>query len=413
MSAPSRPLRVLLLNEFFYPDNQGGTATATANIAQVLSREYGAKVDVITTHHAYRDPAIRYDRREEWGPISIHRVASPNWLRASTLKRLAGNVLFAVGAAVKSLSIAKPDVVLVTTAPLTLPIAARLLKGLRGVPYAYLIYDLDPDRTVALGLQGPDSRQVKVLGKVQKKWLQGADRVLAIGRCMRQLLINRYDLKQERVVVAEVGADPNVVKPLEKETKFRAENGLTGFVALYSGNFGQYHDFDAILEAAEKLRDTRTDITFVLVGGGHKKGEIESAIRDRKLTNVRLLPFVPEEMLADMLASADIHLVTLEAGMEGICVPSKFYTCLASGRPVLAIMPEATEVTMVVKEHETGWHCLPGDVPTLMASLEDAAAHPDESARRGKNARRVFEDLYNTTTIARKIYATLESCVKK
>src|SRR5688572_18830151 len=96
-----RPLRVLLLNEFFYPDNQGGTATATSNIARKLVDNHGCEVTVVTGHTAYRDPNERYERFSLWHGIPIHRVASPNWIRKGTAQRLAGNVLFAMAVARK------------------------------------------------------------------------------------------------------------------------------------------------------------------------------------------------------------------------------------------------------------------------------------------------------------------------
>lgn len=400
-------LRVLLLNEFFYPDKQGGTATATANIAVALKQCEGVQVSVVTSTHAYRDPDLRYTKTENWDGIEIYRVGSPNWLRMSTLVRLIGNVLFALAVAFRALRLPRPDVVLVTTAPLTLPLAARCLKLFRGVPYAYLIYDLDPDRTVALGLQDAGSMPVRLLRGAQTKWLRGAARVIAIGRCMRELLIERYGLDPARVVVAEVGADPKVIQPGPRETEFRRTHNLEGFVALYSGNFGQYHDFDVILDAAERL-DKKGDVTFVLVGGGHKKAQIETAIRERSLTNVLLLPFVPEEMLSDLLASANVHLVTLEEGMEGLCVPSKFYSCLASGRPVVAIVPQETEVAMTLEESQAGWHVMPKQVDALISALQEAQQQESNGVYPGAKAREIFDLHYGTPTIGRKIYEALK-----
>src|SRR6185312_10142246 len=81
-------LRVMLLNEFFHPDAQGGTATATSNIARALHDGAHAEVTVIASRHAYRDPTIRYAPEENWRGIKIQRATAPNWLRKSTPVRL-------------------------------------------------------------------------------------------------------------------------------------------------------------------------------------------------------------------------------------------------------------------------------------------------------------------------------------
>jgi glycosyltransferase involved in cell wall biosynthesis len=402
---------VLLLNEFFYPDNLGGTGTATTDIVSRLRDTHGCEVDVVTSRFAYRDAGLTYGATENWKGTKIYRVKSPNWSREKTSKRFLGNLLFAWASTLKAMTLPKPDVCLVTTAPLTLPIAARILKSWRGVPFAYLIYDLDPDRTVALHVKPAESREVKLLRGWQTKWLRSADRVVAIGRCMKDYLANTYGIAPDKIAVVEVGADPNTVQRLEsKETEFKKKHGLSGFLVIYSGNFGQYHDFDTILDAAEKLKNVKPDLTFVLTGGGHKKAYVEEEVAKRNLTNVRTFAFVPEEEFSDMLASADLTIVTLEPGMEGLCVPSKFYSFIASGRPVLALMRNDTEVARTVDENDIGLRIEIGDVDGLVAALLNA--DPEVSDQQGVRARAVFDKLYTADRVAEKMYHCLWQCVK-
>jgi glycosyltransferase involved in cell wall biosynthesis len=120
-----------------------------------------------------------------------------------------------------------------------------------------------------------------------------------------------------------------------------------------------------------------------------------------------MFPFVPQSELADLLASADVHFVTLEAGMEGLCVPSKFYTCLASGRPILALVPEECEVAYVVQEAACGVRVEPGDAKMLANSLVALAAEPEAIEEMGCRARRIFEDRFTTTKTAQRLYETI------
>lgn len=408
----NRPLKVLLLNEFFYPDNQGGTGTATSDIAGRLTKTHGADVTVVTSRFAYRHPNDRYAPKDRWGTIDIHRVASPNWSREKPKKRFVGNLAFALASAWRAIWLPKPDVVLVTTAPLTLPIAARILKTFRGVPYAYLIYDLDPDRTVALDVEPETSKNVQLLRKWQSAWLKDSKRVIAIGRCMKDHLVRTYGLPPEQVAVVEVGADPDTVKRQGKETLFRKKNGIEGFVVMYSGNFGKYHDFDTILDAAEALLPIRNDVTFVLVGGGAKRDYVEEQAKARNLTNVRVFPFVPEEEFSDLLASADMTVVTLEPGMEGLCVPSKFYSFLSSGRPVIALMRAGTEVALVVEEANVGYRIDIGDSQKLVESIIQSASDPLTMEEKGQRARQIFDQLYTADCVAAKMYNNLVDCTQ-
>jgi glycosyltransferase involved in cell wall biosynthesis len=325
--------------------------------------------------------------------------------------RFAGNLAFGLLASWRALWIPKPDVVLVTTSPLLGPIAAKLLAGLRGIPYVYIVYDLDPDRTVALGLKSEEARSVKLLRRWQSSWLKGAAGIVAIGRCMNDYLVRTYGLVRDRVHTVEVGADPNVVRPLPRETEFRKRENLNGFVVLYSGNFGQYHDFDTLLGAAEILKKSHPQVQFALVGGGHKREYVAEEVKRRNLDNVRLFGFVPEEELADLLASADLSVVTLEPGMEGLCVPSKFYTCLASGRPVLALMNPNCEVAYAVEESQCGM-CAPiGEPETVAKAIVTLAESPERRATMGANSRHVFDQKYAMPVITGRIAEILRDVV--
>ena len=299
-------LKMTLLNEFFYPDNEGGSGFTTAYYARKLAQDYGVQMTTITSSYAYRDESLRYSRYEEWLGIKIHRVIRPNWGRLKSVKRLIGNIILTFATAWRGIRLPKADVTLVVTNPMVLPLAAKIIYLVRGTPYVYMIYDLEPDRIVALGVKPADSRFVKLFSKMQKGWLHKASRVIAIGRCMRDKLVTGYDLNPNRIDVVEIGADPKSVVRQGRETNFRKKHGLNGFIVMYSGNMGQYHDFDTLLAAAEQLLPTHPDVHFALIGRGAKLEHIKTQIAERKLTNVKLYGFVPEEEFSDMLASADL-----------------------------------------------------------------------------------------------------------
>lgn len=405
-------LDVLLFNEFFYPDNFGGTPTATSNIATQLTQNLNAKVRVVTGRSSYRDASKKFDHYEEWGDVKIHRVSSPNWIRSSKIQRFIGNLIFAGAVSLKALFMRRPDVVLVTTAPLTLPIAAKLLLNLRGIPYVYLIYDIDPDRTVAMGIRSEDSKAVRIIRKLQSGWLSSAGRVVTIGRCMRDHLITNYKIDPDKVDVVPVGADPDLVRPVPHQTEFRKKHKIEGFVVLYSGNFGLYHDFDTMLSAAETLQREKSDVTFILVGNGHKHKYVKDQVAKRGLHNVRLLPFVQSSELSDMLGSADLQIVSLDPEMEGLCVPSKFYTCMASGRPILAVMSEGTEVSRVIRETGCGFRVNVGDAGGMVQAIKNARSDTTELERMGQKARQVFDDLYSTPKVIALLRESLSEVVR-
>lgn len=405
-------MRVCFLNEFFYPDMDGGTPKVMSDLASQIRKGFGDEITAVTTRNSYRDPSVRLSPEENWDGVRIVRVDAPHWSSKRTPQRLLGNLVFTRRAA-RQLRSVTADVTFVSTAPATLPMAAASYLRRTGSPYVYIIYDLDPDRAVVLGLVERDSMPARILRSHQRRWLHGAAKVVVIGRCMKRYLAREYGVPEDRIEVVEVGADPDTVRPLPKgEAKFRKSNGLTGFVLAYTGNFGKYHDFDSVLDAAKLVAKEASDVTFALVGRGAKKAHIEKRIKDEGITNVRMFDFVPESEYADLLSAADACLVTLEAGMEGLCVPSKFYSILAAGRPTLATMNPEAEVAYTLAEADCGVTVGLGDPKAIADAVLGLRADPAGLERMGRNARAVFDEKYASPIIAAKVRATLASAAE-
>jgi glycosyltransferase involved in cell wall biosynthesis len=175
--------------------------------------------------------------------------------------------------------------------------------------------------------------------------------------------------------------------PGPRENAFSAAHGLTGkFVVMHSGNLGLAQSLETIVEAAERLRE-EPGIQFVFQGDGVKKPDLEQQVRTRGLTNVVFLPFQPKERLAESFASADLFVVSLQAGLAGYIVPSKLYGILAAGRPYVAAVEPACEVATLTVRHDCGAIAAPGDSDSLARAILDFYRDPARTARSGRNAR--------------------------
>jgi colanic acid biosynthesis glycosyl transferase WcaI len=398
-------MKICVLSEYFYPDSTGGTGAVLSSLLRHLKDTYhDLEIEVITSKNLFRGEAQTLARSENWDGIQISRLKTPQPRKKSMRRRLAANLLF-TGAAFRALMARrkKYDLVMVVTAPPTLPAAARLFSRLTGTPYIYLVYDLYLDMALAMNMVQPDSRAVRQMHKVQRNWFHGSSKVVVLGRCMRDFVIGRYSIPPENVEVLPIPANSDQIKPFTGSTEFRTKANLDGFVVLYAGNFAQYQDFDTLLDAASTLKD-RKDITFIFVGDGAKKEHIVSRVQSEKLSNVQMFPFVPENQLPDLLASADISLVTLEQEMVGLAVPSKFYNILASGRPTVAVVNPISEVGRVIEESKCGVQIDPEDSAHLAATIAELADSPARVQEMGRNARQVCEKYYSLQHVGHRFY---------
>lgn len=400
-------MRICLISEYFYPDNGGGTGTVLSNLARHLKDTYGdVEIDVITSRPLYRGDGRQLERRESWDGIEIYRLDTPRPHASNIKKRLLANCRFSWAALRKLLRRGRYDLVLVSTAPPTVPLTAKAFLGLTKTPYAYIVYDLFPDVAVALGVIDKESRPARMLYNAQHGWLHGAEKTIVLGRCMAEHLTQTYSLPRRRIEVIAVGADAAQVTPAPRESRFRQRNDLKDFVVLWAGNFGHHQNFDAILDAAQILKAQGRAINFVFVGDGTKREYIAARIVADDLSNVAMLPFVPAEEFSDMLASADVSLVALEPGAEGLGVPSKFYNILASGRATVALVAPGSEVAHVLAENDCGVR-VDQNGGELAATLAELANDPQRVKEMGENARCALEAKYSMDQVARQFYEVL------
>ncbi len=407
-------MRICVLSEYFHPDNTGGTGPVMSGLVRHLKDNYeGLEIDVITSNHLFRGKVESLPTTEDWGGVSIRRLSSPSSAKRSTGRRLLSNLVF-TNAVLRALLVGrrKYDLVLVVTAPPVLPMAARAYRALTGTPYIYLVHDLFLDMALAMNLLKDGGRSTRAMRRVQHKLFDTAARVVVLGRCMRDYVSSRYAVGKEKLEIIPIPANIKEISARNHQTDFRVQNKLEGFVVLYAGNFARYQDFDTLLDAAANLRD-RSDISLVFVGDGARRGHIAQRVEAENLTNVRLLPFVPGDQLNDMLASANVSLVTLEKEIAGLAVPSKFYNILASGRPTVAIVNANSEVGYIIKEAKCGVQVDPEDSVALEKVLRHLADDPKLVNEMGLNARTTCEERFSREFICHQFYQLFEEVVRE
>jgi colanic acid biosynthesis glycosyl transferase WcaI len=170
----------------------------------------------------------------------------------------------------------------------------------------------------------------------------------------------------EKMALVYDWVDTDLVHPMPRENAFAREHNLVGkFVVLYAGNIGLSQGLEHVLCAAETLQNC-PDIKFVFVGDGANREHLVAESEGRHLENVTFLPFQPRQRLPEVLASADISLVSLQSGIGVSSLPSNTFSILASGRPVIACVDEGSETWNLIKRAEAGL-CIPPEKPLELA----------------------------------------------
>lgn len=288
----------------------------------------------------------------------------------------------------------KHDIVVSYSPPLPLGISAFLLSRIWRVPWVLQIEDLYPDAAVAAGVL-KNRRVIGFFSAMERFIYRNAQHISLISESFRKNLLGKQ-VPLEKMTLIPVWADPDVVRPMPRENAFRKQHGLEGkFVIMYSGNMGFTSCLEDALAAAELLRDD-PDTAFVLIGEGVRKEAFEEMAREKDLDNVIFLPYQPRELFPEMLAAADAHLVTLNAGSSHSSLPSKVFNAMASARPILAVANAESDLAHVVRSAQCGL-ITPPEAPKHLAEAIRALRQcaPNRIEQMGQNGRTELEANYS------------------
>ena len=85
--------------------------------------------------------------------------------------------------------------------------------------------------------------------------------------------------------------------------------------------------------------------------------------------------------------AGDVHIVTVRRGLEGVVVPSKLYSILAAGRPVLAVAAAGSDAARIVSESGCGISADPDDPAGIAAAILELRDDPNRLAQMGVRAK--------------------------
>jgi glycosyltransferase involved in cell wall biosynthesis len=288
------------------------------------------------------------------------------------------------------------------------------MRGARSVNW---LQDIFPEVAERLGIgSGRLARLCHATVRTARNFsLRRADRNIVLGRVMRRH-VEGLGVASSQIVEIPNWADGSTVRPVAPAANaLRTEWGLAEhFVVAHSGNLGRAHDFQQFLEAIALLEADAihqpepggttarqhvpgplASVRWLFIGGGVNFAGLETAVADRQFKTVHFKPYQPRERLAESLATADVHLVTLRPELEGLIVPSKVYGCMAAGRPIIFVGAEDGEVAHLVRGNQCGQVVRPGDPRALANAIGELASTPDLATWMGHNARRTFERAYD------------------
>ena len=417
LSAERPRLRIVVLGPHFDPDT-APTGRVLSRIVDELGRR-GHELHVVAALPWYRTHAIepgwtgrpsRTDRTD-WG--SVRRVHPfPGGDRRNLLRRAAGFAGFSILAGWAGLGAGgwfrRADAVIAMSPPLTIGLTGRVVAWAHRAPLVFNIQDVFPDATIETGAI-TDPRVIAAARALERASYRVADAVTVLSDDLRANVVGKLPAaRADRVLTIPNFVDTNRIRPADRMTPYRAELGIgVEPVVLYAGNIGYSQSLDLVVAAARQLPQA----TFLVNGDGSARAAIEAAAAG--VPNMRVAGFVPDDRLVELLATGDIHLVPLRRGLGAVSVPSKTYSILAAGRPVVAAIDPGTEVPRLLAASGCGVAVPPDELEPFVAALAGLLDDPERAAAMGRAGRDWVTGIASPAAVAAAYEALISSLQRR
>lgn len=399
--------RLLIYSLVFSPD---GVSTAYLyNDIALGFLENGYEVTVLTTTPHYNLIQESIDRQplkkqlfglffvSNFNGIKVYHIPLKKF--KSSLIRILSFIYWHFTSLIVGLLLKKQDIILTPSPPLTSGIISILLAKIKGSKSVYNVQEIYPDLLISHGrLSNPIIINfLKVLEACVYNWSDAVTTIdLNFYNTIKSRIRNQDKLKIISNFVDTELYGINSSVPLPKV--FKKIKGKTDMV--YAGNIGIAQEWNLVIELAKAIK--KHPITIWIIGEGVKKKYLESRIKKYKLFNIKLLPYQERKYMPVINLFADFHFIAMNKSMENNGFPSKVYTIMSSGKPVLVVSSKETPIASFLKYSDAAITVTNHSLSDFKKAVLKLEADKNLRSTLGANGRKIVEEKFNKQNIIKK-----------
>ena len=416
-------MKILYVSQYFPPE-MGAPAARASELAQHWARA-GHNVSVLTgfPNHPtgvvppeWRSRLRRLTHHEKIVGVDVYRT----WLwplpNRKAHERMRNYASFCVSAALRGLTIPRPDVIIASSPQLLVGLSGWWLSFARQVPFVFEVRDLWPESLTAVGVGDENSLLHHALAAVAKFLYQRSDRIVVVTPAFKPHLMQHWRVPAEKIAVVENGVETDLFTPAPSAANnaLRRELGVEGkfkFIVCYIGTMGMAHGLETLLDAAHQLQQQNSTAQFLLVGEGAEKERIKTLAQSRGLTNLRFLDQQPREKIPAFISASDACLVLLKkTDVFKTVIPTKMLEFMSCARPV--ILGVDGQARQIVEEASAGLYIEPENSQELVNAINRLSANRDLGEAFGKKGREYILQHFSRDRTAEKYIQALKSLLE-
>jgi hypothetical protein len=351
-------------------------------LAELVRR--GWHVDLVSSPLNYMTGTVptRYRRRlfmsETIDGVRHHWVWASGGIHASRLRRTANYVTFAASASLRAALLPRPDVLLVSSPPLTVGALGPIL-GKRASRWVFEVRDVWPESAASVGWLSETSATYRLLHRLARRLATRSAATIVPTPALVDA-VRAHGAANVFVIPGSV-IESTTAPSARARTRRELEVDDDDCLFVYVGAIGVANGLEVLLDAVERL-PADTGAAFVIAGDGSARPSLERRLA-RKHVPVRLLGAISIDRVPDLLAASDVclHVLRRDPVFEA-ALPTKVLEYFGARRPFITTVPGLPE--QLARESGGGFAA---DVETLAAELTRwTHMTADERRRRGEKS---------------------------
>ncbi len=410
-----RKKRVLIHSIVFSPDSVS-TAYLYNDIALGLQGRGYEVVVLTTTPHYNLVKSSLYKQPLKKKLLGLYYESDFNGIRVihvplkkykNTLVRIFSFVYWHFFSLLFGLSIKNIDFILSPSPPLSIGFISIMIAKKNNAKFIYNVQEIYPDLLINNG-----SLKSKIIIRALK-WLEkyvynNASSVITIDKKFYEQIVDRF-INNEKLSIVPNFVDTELYHPLDNEMclpkPFTKDSSKVRL--LYAGNIGFYQDWDPVLYAAKKLKDT--NIEFWIIGEGVKKDYLINEVEVHNLSNIKIMPYQNREIMPLINSFADIHFIAINKDMEQEGFPSKVYTIMACAKPLIVITGKNTPLYNFLENIDCALLITENRNEEFVQSILELAKNKEKQNEFGTNGYDVIQKNYTKEKIIEKYLKIFET----
>ena len=402
-------MKILIPFSYYHPEQCAGLFVID-DMTEIAAREGIESLIIVPTPTRNVPIDAKWERNEILcsGKVMVHRFRMYGEGKNPVLRAL--RYLLCEIVQLHYMLWKKYDVAFIDSTPPIQGLKLPIVRLLRKKPVVYNAQDLFPETLSGTGLAKQGGLLWKIGIWVSNVTFSNSDKIIAISNEIKRSMVAR-GVPAEKIEVVYNWVDEKAVQPVAKEDNpLFEEFGLdcNKFTIVYAGNLGNAQNIGIVLDGAKEL----PEVQFAVFGSGGLEKEVRKRISDEGLTNVHLNPLQPVERVKYVYSLGDACIVSCKKGLGGSAMPSKSWSIMSCGRPVVASFDEE-ELKEIIEKNDCGVFSHAGNVKKFVAAIKQLAADREKCEEMGKNARQFILNNLTKEVGAKKYVDIIKSVVKK